>query len=137
MEGRALVRVGILGQGRSGRDIHAEWLSRSPGKYRIVAVSDLLRDRRDRAVREFECDAYADYKELLARQDLDLIGPAICIHKVPWKPLVQVIMSSPKNPWLPAQGNFGEWWRRPGGQAGCSHRFSSQDTRRNFSRYAG
>jgi predicted dehydrogenase len=80
MEGRVLVRVGILGQGRSGRDIHAEWLSRSAGKYRIVAVSDLLRDRRDRAVREFECDAYADYKELLARQDLDLIVNALPSH---------------------------------------------------------
>ncbi len=80
MEGSGCVRVGILGQGRSGRDIHAEWLVRSPEKYRIVAVSDLLRDRRDRAVREFECDAYADYRDVLARNDLELVVNALPSH---------------------------------------------------------
>ena len=80
MAGSGCVRVGILGQGRSGRDIHAEWLARSPAKYRIAAVSDLLRDRRDRAVREFECDAYADYRDVLARDDIDLVVNALPSH---------------------------------------------------------
>ena len=80
MAGSGCVRVGILGQGRSGRDIHAEWLVRSPEKYRIAAVSDLLRDRRDRAVREFECDAYADYRDVLARDDVDLVVNALPSH---------------------------------------------------------
>ncbi len=80
MAGTGRVRVGILGQGRSGRDIHAEWLCRCPEKYTIAAVSDLLRDRRDRAVREFGCDAYADYKDVLAREDVDLVVNALPSH---------------------------------------------------------
>lgn len=80
MAGTGRVRVGILGQGRSGRDIHAEWLCRSPEKYTIVAVSDLLRDRRDRAVREFGCDVFADYRDVLAREDVDLVVNALPSH---------------------------------------------------------
>ena len=67
------IRVGILGQGRSGLDIHTRWFARSPRKYRIVAVADLLQDRRERAVRELGCDAYADYKKLLERDDIELV----------------------------------------------------------------
>jgi predicted dehydrogenase len=67
------VRVGILGQGRSGLDIHARWFTRSPRKYQIVAVADLLADRRQRAEKEFGCQAYADYRDLLARDDVELV----------------------------------------------------------------
>ena len=35
------IRVGILGQGRSGLSIHARWFEQSPRKYKIVAVADL------------------------------------------------------------------------------------------------
>ena len=33
------IRVGILGRGRSGLDIHANWFSQVPRKCRIVAVA--------------------------------------------------------------------------------------------------
>lgn len=69
----APVRVGVLGQGRSGLDIHCAWFRHSPGKYKLVAVSDILRERRERAQTELECDAYADYHELLARDDIELV----------------------------------------------------------------
>ena len=68
---KAPIRVGVLGQGRSGLDIHCRYFKTAPRKYQIVAISDLLRDRRQRAATEFTCDTYADYRDLLARDDLD------------------------------------------------------------------
>jgi scyllo-inositol 2-dehydrogenase (NADP+) len=67
------IRVAIIGQGRSGRDIHGAHLLKDKGRYRVVAVSDLFEDRRRRAVEDFGCDACADYRELLKRKDLDLV----------------------------------------------------------------
>ena len=67
------VRVAIIGQGRSGRNIHGRCLQRLGGQYRIVAVTDPMKDRRDRAVNEFGCDVYRDYRQLFGRDDLDLI----------------------------------------------------------------
>lgn len=43
------LKVGIIGQGRSGRDIHAAQLVKMKGKYRITAVADGIADRRTRA----------------------------------------------------------------------------------------
>lgn len=67
------LRVGIIGQGRSGRDIHAYIIKKLPELYQIVAVSDPMEDRRQRAEAELNCDAYADYRDLFQRKDLDLI----------------------------------------------------------------
>lgn len=67
------IRVGILGQGRSGRNIHAAALSKLPDMYEIAAVTDALEERRQSAVNDFGCDAYEDYRELFARKDIDLI----------------------------------------------------------------
>src|SRR5579862_3409829 len=67
------IRTAILGQGRSGRDIHGAYLSRDTERYRIVAVVDPLEERRERAQAEYGCDTYADYTSLLERDDLDLV----------------------------------------------------------------
>lgn len=77
------IRVAVLGQGRSGLDIHCNWFRRSPAKYRIVAVSDILGDRRERAARELKCDAYADYRALLAREDVELVVNSLPSHLHP------------------------------------------------------
>ena len=47
------IRAAILGQGRSGRDIHGAHLSRDAERYRIVAVVDALEERRARAEAEY------------------------------------------------------------------------------------
>jgi predicted dehydrogenase len=77
-----IVRVGIIGQGRSGRDIHGAYLVTDPRRFRIVGVADLLEDRRKRGASEYKCDAYADYHELLRRRDMDLVVNATpsCLH---------------------------------------------------------
>ncbi|NOY80143.1 MAG: Gfo/Idh/MocA family oxidoreductase [Kiritimatiellaeota bacterium] len=74
------LQVGIIGQGRSGRNIHAQWLIHVPEKFRIAAVVDPLADRRDRAAKEYGCDTYADYRDLFKRNDLDLIVNATPSH---------------------------------------------------------
>lgn len=74
------LKVGIIGQGRSGRDIHALALMKRTGHYGIAAVSDPLEARRQKAEQEFGCDAYPDHAALLARKDLDLIVNAAPSH---------------------------------------------------------
>jgi predicted dehydrogenase len=69
----SILRVAILGQGRSGRDIHGAHLSKDSGRYRIVAVVDPLEERRQRAAAEYGCETVADHRALLERDDLDLI----------------------------------------------------------------
>lgn len=73
------IRVGIIGQGRSGRDIHGQYLACAGRKYKITAVCDPMKDRRKRAAAEYGCPTYANYQGLLKRDDIDLIvncGPS-------------------------------------------------------------
>ena len=74
---KSLIRVGVLGQGRSGLDIHCRYFKTASRKFQIVAVSDLLRDRRQRAENEIGCATYANYRDLIAREDLDLVVNAV------------------------------------------------------------
>ncbi len=67
------IRVAILGQGRSGRDIHGMHLIKDPRRYQIVAAVDPLADRRRRAQAEFHCQVLPDHRPLLKRDDLELI----------------------------------------------------------------
>ncbi len=67
------IRVAILGQGRSGRDIHGRHIMTDQERFKIVAAVDPLEDRRERAAKEFGCDVYEDYTQLLDRDDIDLV----------------------------------------------------------------
>ena len=61
------LRVAIIGQGRSGRDIHGAFFrSEHNDKYEVVAVVDELDFRRERAKQEFGCDVYADHRDCSA-----------------------------------------------------------------------
>lgn len=68
-----IIRVAIIGQGRSGRDIQARTLQNMPERYRLVAVTDPMSDRLRRAQEEFACEVYQDHRELYHRRDLDLV----------------------------------------------------------------
>lgn len=69
------LRLAIIGQGRSGRDIHGLYYkSESNVLVDVVAVVEADAQRRERALAEYPgCVVYADYKELFARDDLDLV----------------------------------------------------------------
>lgn len=68
------IRIAILGQGRSGRDIHGLHLKKDLERFKVVAVVDAMEVRRNRAAKEYPgCDVYADYKDILGRKDIDLV----------------------------------------------------------------
>lgn len=69
------LNVAIIGQGRSGRDIHGAYLSTPGAKdfFCLKAVVDTLAERRERAQREYGCEAFADYRDLFSRCDIDIV----------------------------------------------------------------
>lgn len=68
------LNVAVIGQGRSGRDIHGAFFKSDKNtKFNVVAVVDALENRRIRAKEEYKCDVYESYRELFARKDIDLI----------------------------------------------------------------
>lgn len=67
------LRVGIIGQGRSGYSIHAHTLSLLPDLFQVAAVADEIPERTKDAAAELGADEYTDYRELIARDDLDLV----------------------------------------------------------------
>jgi len=73
------IRVAILGQGRSGRDIHGACLSKHE-KYELAAIADVDEYRRARAKAEYGCETVEDYRVFLERNDIDLIVNALPSH---------------------------------------------------------
>jgi len=69
----APIRVAILGQGRSGRDIHGAHIH-TDDRFKVVAVVDPLQIRRDRARKEYGIeDVYEKVEDLYGRTDIDLV----------------------------------------------------------------
>lgn len=69
------IRMAIIGQGRSGRNIHGAYLkSEANTNYDVVAIAELIPERRERAKNEYPgCEVYEDYREILKRDDIDLV----------------------------------------------------------------
>lgn len=68
--------IAILGQGRSGRNIHAHCLTTIPAlreRYRIALVCDPLADRLEPSRKDTGCEVSTDWKSVLGRKDLDLV----------------------------------------------------------------
>jgi predicted dehydrogenase len=67
------LNIAIIGQGRSGRDIHGKYLLTDTEKFKIVYVVDQIEERRKKAEKEYGCQTFSDYKELFGRQDIDFV----------------------------------------------------------------
>lgn len=70
------IRVGIIGQGRSGRNIHVKALKRakSMAHFEIAAITDLIPERCKETKEEFpDCVVYNNYREMLQDKSLELI----------------------------------------------------------------
>ena len=68
------IRAAIIGQGRSGLDIHGKYFLSDANRWvDVVAVVDRMPERRERARSLFGCGVYADYTELYGRKDIDLV----------------------------------------------------------------
>lgn len=69
------LNIAIIGQGRSGRDIHGKYFkSTDNDKFNVVAVVDWLEVRRERAAKEYNCEVFENYTDLFALRDkIDLV----------------------------------------------------------------
>ncbi|MEG0693378.1 MAG: Gfo/Idh/MocA family oxidoreductase, partial [Oscillospiraceae bacterium] len=67
------LRLAIIGQGRSGRDIHGKHLLTDTERFEVVAVVDALENRRERAAKEYGCETFETYQELFGRTDIDFV----------------------------------------------------------------
>lgn len=68
------MRVAIIGQGRSGRNIHGKFFKSDSNDFcQVVCVVEADAFRRQRAAEEFGCDTCADYRELFTRTDIDVV----------------------------------------------------------------
>lgn len=73
------IKVGIIGLGRSGWDLHVHAATNQAG-FQIAAVADPVSERRERAEARLGCAAYADASELLASPDVELVVVATPSH---------------------------------------------------------
>ena len=69
------LKLAIIGQGRSGRNIHGRFYkSEKNDIFEVIAVVEADALRRDRALEEYPgCEVFATYQELFGRKDLDLV----------------------------------------------------------------
>lgn len=69
------LKLAIIGQGRSGRDIHgAHLISEKNTLWEVAYVVEAGEERRARAKERYpSCETFADYHELFAIDDIDLI----------------------------------------------------------------
>lgn len=70
-----ILNVAIIGQGRSGRDIHGAYLNTDGAKekFRLAAVVENLSERRERAASEYGCETLDSFEKLKGRRDIDLV----------------------------------------------------------------
>lgn len=69
------LKLAIIGQGRSGRDIHGAFLKKPENVYfDVVAVVEEDPFRRENAKKEYPgCRTYTDYRQLYDAKDIDLV----------------------------------------------------------------
>ena len=69
------LRLAIIGQGRSGRDIHGKFFKSDENTlFEVAYVVELDAERRARALEEYPgCTVLEDYRELYGKDDVDLV----------------------------------------------------------------
>lgn len=70
-KGKQIQGVGIVGAGRVSRD-HAYAVENTSGLH-LVGVADPMEEKSTAFGQKHRCEAYTDHRELLARDDLDLV----------------------------------------------------------------
>ncbi len=74
------LKVGIIGYGRSGRDIHTHLFKQLPDMYEVVAVADSDDQRQGMIQNELGCKAFNSYEEFYNCKDLDFVVNASFSH---------------------------------------------------------
>ena len=70
------VRIGLVGLGRAGVGMHIPELSSRTDKFKIVAVCDIIEERRTEWAEKLGAKAYASIEELIADPDVELVDIA-------------------------------------------------------------
>lgn len=88
------IRVGVIG---AGQIAHAHLTNyRKVPEVRVVAVSDLFPEKVAAAKNEFDIpDGYADFQDLLARDDIDAVD--VCVHNNKHAPLTIAALKAGKH----------------------------------------
>jgi predicted dehydrogenase len=74
---RPPIRVGIVGLGRAGLETHCAELDQYPHLFKIMAVCDPIKERRDLLIPRYpECRSYRRIEDILADQDVELVDIA-------------------------------------------------------------
>jgi scyllo-inositol 2-dehydrogenase (NADP+) len=76
-----VLKIGIIGQGRSGRNIHGNLLAQLTESYKIAAIADSIPERQERAIQEYGCRAYSTWEEMVEHEELDLVVNASPSHQ--------------------------------------------------------
>jgi len=76
------IAVGVIGVGSRGFYLSRYYarIGEETGMCQLVAVCDVYRRRLARAQQQFRCDGYMDYRELIARNDIDAVVIATPDH---------------------------------------------------------
>ena len=75
-DSRGPIRIGLAGLGRAGLGMHIPELAFFPEIFKVVAVCDPVKERRDVALRQLGCRAYRTYADLLGDEDVELVDIA-------------------------------------------------------------
>jgi predicted dehydrogenase len=70
------IRIGIVGLGRAGWGMHCKELETRQDKFKIVAVCDLIEERRQRAAERFGCRTYERVQDLVTDPEVELVDVA-------------------------------------------------------------
>ncbi len=88
------IRIGLIGAGQIGTN-HLTTYSKIP-EVRVVAVADLFPEKIEAARRNFGIpDGYADFQDLLARDDIDAVD--VCVHNNKHAPLTIAALKAGKH----------------------------------------
>jgi len=68
------IRTGIIGYGNSGKLAHANAGMLKNPEFEIIAISDLSEKNRLEGARDHQCHCYADHREMLKKESLDLVS---------------------------------------------------------------
>lgn len=76
------IRIGLVGLGRAGWDMHCEEFGDKTDKFKLVAVCDLIDSRCQAAKERFGCKTYSKIEDLIADPDVEIVDIATrsCDH---------------------------------------------------------
>ena len=67
------IKIALLGVGRIGSSMANKNLPRYPELFEIVAVCDLIKERRESVAEKYSCNAYANYEDMLKQENIELV----------------------------------------------------------------